>query len=627
MSEQKKKSDAAKAGSSFIGMFKRLFVHEKLDVDVLAEEAMQTPAMTIFKNLIHNRIAVIGFIVFAAVLLFSFAGSQIKPLPANYIELTNANLPPSRSYLKYPKELESKNIVKAVAGVSYGAAITDDGQFYIWGSECNQKLAGVSDYIMDVPAGVYENRIVNIESGGKSMFAIDEDNNVYSGGYYGSGQTELSDEVLKALEADDVSIQDLVAATQWSGALTTDGHLFVWGSTQARMLFVIPGSIQGHIVDMAAGDNNIALLLDDGTIKIIGDRGTEFALGIPEELTDGSVQVTHLAATNRNVVATDSEGRLYLWGSAENGLNIMPEFEGDVVDVVAGYKNFAILLENGEIVVWGADQLNQLKIPAKVRGAKKLYAGYFQFYAVGEQNQMLGAWGNKGYVFGTDQYGRDMLTRLIHGGRISLTVGAIAVVISTFIAIIVGLVSGYFGGWVDHLLMRVTDIFMAIPFYPIAVTLSYVIGNSLSESARMYLIMVIMGLLSWMGLAQLIRAQLLLEREKDFVLAARALGVRQRAIMARHILPNVFNLIIVNITLGYAGSLLSEAGLSFLNFGVMEPTPSWGNMLTSAQDSAVIQYYWWRWIIPGIFVILAALSINMVGDALREAMDPRSNER
>ena len=257
---------------------------------------------------------------------------------------------------------------------------------------------------------------------------------------------------------------------------------------------------------------------------------------------------------------------------------------------------------------------------------QQVYASYFQFYGI-DGDGHIHAWGNKGYIFGSDQYGRDMLTRLIHGGRISLTVGAIAVVISTILAIIVGLTSGYFGGWVDHLLMRITDIFYAIPFYPIAVTLSFVIGNSISESARMYLIMVILGLLGWMGLAQLIRAQLLLEREKDFVLAAKALGIRQKGIMVRHILPNVFNLIIVNITLNYASSLLSEAGLSFLGFGVAEPTPSWGNMLTSAQQSTVIQYYWWRWIIPGIFVIIAALSINMVGDALREAMDPRSNER
>ena len=108
---------------------------------------------------------------------------------------------------------------------------------------------------------------------------------------------------------------------------------------------------------------------------------------------------------------------------------------------------------------------------------------------------------------------------------------------------------------------------------------------------------------------------------------ARALGIKQRNIMWKHILPNVFNLVIVNISLGYASSLLTEAGLSFLNFGVAQPTPSWGNMLTSAQQSSVIQYYWWRWFLPGLFVVLAALSANLIGDALREAMDPRENER
>jgi len=133
--------------------------------------------------------------------------------------------------------------------------------------------------------------------------------------------------------------------------------------------------------------------------------------------------------------------------------------------------------------------------------------------------------------------------------------------------------------------------------------------------------------LNWMSLARLIRAQLLLEREKDFVLAARALGIKQRGIMLRHILPNVFNFVIVSVTLSYASSILMEAALSFLGFGVQEPTPSWGIMLSGSEDSFVIQFYWWRWIIPALFVVAAALSINMVGDALREAMDPRANER
>jgi len=139
--------------------------------------------------------------------------------------------------------------------------------------------------------------------------------------------------------------------------------------------------------------------------------------------------------------------------------------------------------------------------------------------------------------------------------------------------------------------------------------------------------MALLGILGWMPLARLIRAQLLLEREKDFVLAARSLGIKQSGIMLRHILPNVLNMVIVSVTLGYAIYILQEAVFSFLGFGIPEPTPSWGNMLNTAMESAVIQHYWWRWVIPSLFVVAAAFSVNLVGDGLREAMDPRSNER
>ncbi|MCL2030611.1 MAG: ABC transporter permease subunit, partial [Oscillospiraceae bacterium] len=385
----------------------------------------------------------------------------------------------------------------------------------------------------------------------------------------------------------------------------------------------------GRIVDFVSGDINMALILEDRTMRVIGMAGTEFAEQLPAELTDGSVRVAQAAATNRNVLVRDEEGALYLWGSVENGLNRMPEelSQEKAVSIDAGYKNFVVVDDDGEVFVWGADELGQLKLPRKLNGVTKVFGDFFQFYAVNDSGRILGAWGNKGYLWGSDQFGRDMFSRVIHGGLISLRVGAIAVFISVVIAIIIGLTSGYFGGWVDHGLMRLADIFESLPFLPIAVTLSFVIGHRLEQDQRLYLIMVIIGVLSWMGLARLIRAQLLLEREKDFVLAARALGIKQRNIMLRHILPNVFNLIIVNITLGYASSLLTEAGLSFLGFGVQEPTPSWGNMLTSAQESTVIQFFWWRWIIPAIFVVAAALSINLIGDALREAMDPRANER
>lgn len=623
---KKNKSTFGKFMSSFGNMFKRLFVKDKVEKDLLAEEAIMTPAKVILKNLVSNKLAVIGFIGFVAIFCFSFIGSQIKPLSLNYTELTNANLRPGRNYLKYPKELDSKDVKEIVSGISFSAAITEDGKFYIWGTESNRELENVSTKIFNVPAEVYENKIVDIVAGGTHILAIDENDNVYGWGYYGNNQTIVPDNVKKVFEDPNVSIKKVLAATQWTAILGTNGELYIWGSSQAQMNFLISSKTQGRIVDVVAGDNNMALLLDDGTMTMIGDRGTEFYLNIPENVKNGEVKIKQMAATNRNVLLLTEEGDLILWGSAENQLNVMPEYEGDIVAIASGYKNFLALQDNGEVVVWGSTELGQNVLPEDADDLTEIYGGYFQFY--GEDSEgVLHAWGNKGYFFGSDHFGRDIYTRIIHGGRISLTVGAIAMVISTIIAIIVGLTAGYFGGWVDQALMRLADVFSAIPFFPIAVTLSFIMGNKVSQSNRLFIIMIILGVLGWMGLARLIRAQLLLEREKDFVLAARALGVKQRNIMSKHILPNVFNMVLVNITLGYASSLLTEAGLSFLGFGVSEPTPSWGNMLNAAEQATVIEFYWWRWVIPAVFVIAAALCINLIGDALRDAMDPKANER
>ncbi len=622
MSQSKTDDKNTKNSSSLI---QKLLGRSPKTKNVLEEEAIQTPLKTILKNFSHNKLGVIGIILFISILLFSFLGSLIYPIDENYTELTNSNLPPSTNYLDFPAELNDKNVVKIESGVSFSVAITDDGELYMWGTESNKEQENVSTYIFDIPEEVKNSKIVDIACGGNHVIAIDENENFYGWGYYGNGQTIMPDDIAEVFADPNVSVKQIAATSQWTALLGTDGNVYLWGSKQAESVILFPSSVEGRVVQMANGDNNIALLLDDGSIYVVGDRGTQFVTDLPPELADGSVNIVDIAATNRNVVALDDQGELYLWGSSEGGLSTMPEFNGKVESISTGYSNIVAVLETGEIVVWGASELGQLN-PPNMTNTATVFSDYFQFYAI-DDNGQISAWGNKGYLMGSDHFGRDIFQRIIHGGKISLTVGAIAVLISTTIALFMGLVSGYFGGIIDHILMRITDVFSAIPFYPIAITLSYAVGTMLDESQRMYMIMVILGLLGWMPLARLIRAQLLLEREKDFVLAARALGIKQGVIMKRHILPNVFNLVIVNVTLAYASSLLSEAALSFLGFGVSEPTPSWGNMLTSAQSITVVEFYWWRWILPALFVIAAALSINLVGDALREAMDPRSNEK
>jgi peptide/nickel transport system permease protein len=461
---------------------------------------------------------------------------------------------------------------------------------------------------------------------------LDDEGEFRGWGHALHDQTEISEDLKFIMMLDrSTNIIQIVAGSMWSAVLADNGRMYLWGSLQATSNLFVPAEAQGRIVSVAAGDVNMILLLDDGTIMPMGTRGTEFFEEVPAELRDGSIHVEEVAVTNRNVLARDSDGKLYLWGSPIDGLHRMPDsVRGEkAVDIAAGYNNFIVIDDDGDIHIWGAHQLGQDNIPASIKNAHvtRVFADMFQFYAMDDNDNLIGGWGNKGYIFGSDHFGRDILTRLMHGGRTTLTVGFIAVIIATTIAITVGLTSGFFGGWVDHTLMRLADTFDAIPFLPLVVTLSFVLGDTMTQQQRLLFIMVLLGILGWTGLARLIRAQLLLEREKDFVLAARALGIKQRNIMVKHILPNVFNFVIVSVTLSYASYLLIEAVLSFLGFGVREPTPSWGNMLTGAENSTVMQYFWWRWIIPGVFVITAALSINMIGDALREAMDPKSNER
>ena len=191
----------------------------------------------------------------------------------------------------------------------------------------------------------------------------------------------------------------------------------------------------------------------------------------------------------------------------------------------------------------------------------------------------------------------------------------------------IGCISGYFGGWVDMLLMRITEICSSIPFLPFAMMLSYIIRNyPIGDTMRIVIIMIILGLLSWTGLARMIRGQVLAEREKEFVTAAKSMGVKEGRIAFKHILPNVISIILVNVTLDFAGCMLTESSLSYLGFGVQQPQPTWGNMLYGANNSIVIQNYWWQWVFPAIFLAIATISINIIGDTLRDVLDPKSSQ-
>jgi len=219
---------------------------------------------------------------------------------------------------------------------------------------------------------------------------------------------------------------------------------------------------------------------------------------------------------------------------------------------------------------------------------------------------------------GTDGTGRDVLTRVFYAGRISLSVGIVAVTISMIVGIIVGSIAGYAGGKVDMTLMRVTDVFMTFPSLVIIITVAAALGPSV------YNAMLVIGLLTWPSIARLVRGQFLTLREQQFVRAARSIGVTRGQIVFKHIFPNTVSSIAVALTIGVANIILLEASLSFLGLGVQAPTPSWGNMLRDAQSLNILQDMPWMWVPPGLMIALAVLSINFIGDGLRDALDPKS---
>ncbi len=218
---------------------------------------------------------------------------------------------------------------------------------------------------------------------------------------------------------------------------------------------------------------------------------------------------------------------------------------------------------------------------------------------------------------GTDDLGRDTFTRLIYGGRVSLSVGLVSTAISLLIGVFLGAIAGYSGGWVDNLIMRIVDVFMCFPFFVIAIAIAAVLGPSI------YNVMLISGVLSWTKICRIVRAEVMAIKGREFIEAAISLGLEGREIITKHILPNVLAPIIVYATLGIAIGILSEAGLSFLGLGVKQPQPSWGNMLAAAQSLRSLRLHWWLWIPPGMMVLMTILSINILGDGLRDAFDPK----
>ena len=589
--------------------------------DRLKEEAIMSPGKVALRNYFRNPLGVIGLAMFIAIVLVIFVGSRMLPFNQYYSQGNLTNVSPGAGYMNYPSEMEKEGVEKISIGNTFAVGLTKENNLYVWGSN-NE------DDVLTIPKDVQEKiegkKIKDVAAGDRHIIIATEDNEIYGWGNKTFDQTKVPP--MQEAQIKEEGIAKLGGGTQYSVVLTEKNNLVIWGSTLASRLDMIPSTIQGEVVDFDTNTINVIVTKKDGSVDLLGVRGAENDTAMPAELREGKVKAKKAVLTANSAAALTEDGKLYVWGPSRDKLagDFIPEFDAKIVDIEASDSIITAIDENGKVYQWGIENYGELDTPDGE--FEKLFSNYFNIYAIDKEGK-INTWGLNGFRFGSDDQGRDIFTRLIHGGKMTMIISLISTIIQIGLGVLIGMVSGFVGGKVDNVLMRISEIVASFPFYPMLISLSALLPPGASQEQRITMVMILLGVLGWTGLARLVRGQILAERERDYITAAKALGVRDWSIMVKHILPNVLSIVIVNATIGYAGNLLTESGLSFLGFGVQEPTPSWGNMLTAAQSSDVLNTYWWRWVFPALAVFLTSFSVNLIGDALRDAIDPRANER
>jgi len=632
---EKQNHTASANNSAFRLVLRRLIVGSAGKTDT---RSYASPSRLAVRRFFRRPLAAAAVIVLCSMFLFVIIGPMVDPVDLSYVEPLHTNVAPNMDMMKLPDTMKEDPLSISSRG-SFTLGLDEDGGVHMWGHYSTFSSEPIR-HVLNIPPQVQAADIQFAAAGSDHCIAIARDGTMHAWGEYDNGQygthgrmadmcEYLQPEAFMNGNVDVANVRQLVCGNQVTALLMQDGTLYVWGNTMSGgqnvtslLKQIATNRLQPAKVSFTNSD--MFVITADG--QFLMGKNKQYSLYRGRDTLEqiGSRRVVDMVASGDKVVLLLEDNTVMTLGAEE----AEPDFGGEAIaGLSAGSRHFTALTGSGKVFAWGSGKLGQTDVPAALReagAADQVISAGFQNYAF-KDGEFVDSWGLKGYLFGTDEMGRDVFNRVMNGGRMTMTIGAVAVIVSTVIGVIIGCISGYFGGITDLLLMRVTEIFSAIPFLPFALVLSAVLQNSnLTEDTRIVIIMVILGLLSWTGLARLVRGQVLAEREKEFILAAQSMGVRERRIAFRHILPNIISVILVSVTLDFAACMLTESSLSYLGFGVQLPRPTWGNMLDGCRDSLVIQNYWWRWLFPALFLSLAVICINVIGDTLRDVLDPKS---
>ena len=524
-----------------------------------------SPGALVMKRFWRNRLAVIGISVLIFMFLFSFVGGIISPYGQNQFFYKDVEI--SREF----------------------AAVTENDEFRYKASETTDKFgsavqAQVMLAIQTKKADfTYRDIAYTVKEEGKDFYSVYTDGELIGVAY--------KDVVSSSVEGQKLSFEFVYSALKaYTAEDAEDGAAFSCGGTDYTI------DEMGNISDPAGSE--VAYISRYVVQAVMGDvfLSRDFKEKLIETIMAGGTEFSY---TDESLIVSEDETAEFPEEDAANILATDDESEPEVpVSATAEYT----IQQNQNHKGWSIRQLQTSR--------------QYDTYASPSKTHWLG----------TDKYGMDMLTRLLYGGRYSLALGFLAAAASAVIGLILGTVAGYFGGWVDNLIMRLVDIFYCIPSMPIIIILGAAMdAQRVDPSVRMVYLMLILGVLGWAGIARLVRGQILSLREQEFMTATEACGLSVKARIFKHLIPNVIPQLIVNCTMSLGGVIITEATLSFLGLGVKFPFASWGNIINDVNNTHVLTTYWFIWIPAGTLLLLTVLAFNLVGYGLRDAFDPRMN--
>ncbi len=561
---------------------------EEMQLDDARRIKVMSPGMLVFKRFIRNKLAVVGLVILVVMFIFAFLGPLFSP------------------YTQTQVFKGVSSMVKDYAGATYNTELR-----YTVADDVSFTTVDSAQFLLALGK-----KAPTFTSGGTSFSYVEEGENIYRilqldpvaevlmGRINPQNGFEVTDEFTAAYEA---AMEEDLTTFELDGEIyhiTTERKSSIISQDQDVALGML------NVYDpYSRSDTDLVDSYDFRleSIRAIVAKKSTFTVDDQQyniRLDEG--QTTILDASGREIAEVSD----IIVNPLDQATFLDVDFKGAVREAIYNRQNeFLYTEENGETIEYDIVRVN-LTYNIKKETPTEL----IRMFELPSTEHWLGL----------DNNGMDLFTRLMYGGRVSLMVGFVVIFLEVVIGIIVGGISGFFGGIVDTALMRFVDLFNSIPFYPMVLIFGSVMDTlEVEPMVRIFLLMAILGLLGWTGVARLVRGQILSLREQDFMVATEATGIRTSRRIFKHLVPNVMPLMIVYASSGLGGIIITEATLGFLGLGIKYPLASWGSIINTASDAFVMTNYWFMWIPAGLLILLTVLGFNFVGDGLRDAYDPK----